>query len=258
MKARVSTDQAYRKKTYRKCMDIIADWAVEIPAYQRHDAFLFSTERINISTLTPDITTSWGWMNDIEKLEMNPVIIKTQPKDTTAAIGKTVKLKVKAVGAHGEKVKYQWYYRTSPTAKWKKATGTSATKATYSFKATAKKNGYQYRCKLTGTDGSIYTEIINLKTGKAPKIETQPVDTSVKTKTKVKLKVAATGKEMTYQWYYRVSSKGKWKKATGTSATKATYSFTATTKKNGYQYRCMISNPYGKVYSETVKLKVRK
>ena len=79
MKARVSTDQSFRKKTYKKCLNIIADWAVEIPAYQRHDAFLFSTERINISTLTPDITTSWGWMNDIEKLEMNPVIIKTQP-----------------------------------------------------------------------------------------------------------------------------------------------------------------------------------
>ena len=51
-------------------MDRVKDWAVEIPAYQRQNCVVFSTERINIDTLTPDITTFWGWMNDIENLEM--------------------------------------------------------------------------------------------------------------------------------------------------------------------------------------------
>lgn len=69
--ARYSDDQAYRKTVYKQCLDIIVDWAVEIPAYQRQNCIVFSTERINIDTLTPDITTFWGWMNDIELLEMN-------------------------------------------------------------------------------------------------------------------------------------------------------------------------------------------
>ena len=73
MEARTSDDQAFRKATYKQCLDIIVDWAVEIPAYQRQNCIIFSTKRINIDTLTPDITTVWGWMNDIEKLEMNPV-----------------------------------------------------------------------------------------------------------------------------------------------------------------------------------------
>ena len=30
-----------------------------------------STERVNIDTVTPDITTFWDWMNDIELLETN-------------------------------------------------------------------------------------------------------------------------------------------------------------------------------------------
>lgn len=68
--ARQSTDQAYRKTLYRECLDIIADWAVEIPVYQRQNVFVFSGKRINLETLTPDITTFWGWENDIEKLEM--------------------------------------------------------------------------------------------------------------------------------------------------------------------------------------------
>jgi peptide/nickel transport system substrate-binding protein len=68
--ARQSTDQTYRKTLYKECLDIIADWAVEIPMYQRQNVFIFSADRINLATLTPDITTFWGWENDIEKLEM--------------------------------------------------------------------------------------------------------------------------------------------------------------------------------------------
>ena len=70
MKARKSADHAYRKGVYKQCLDIIMDWGVEIPTYQRQNAIIFSTERINLDTLTPDITTFWGWMNDIENLEM--------------------------------------------------------------------------------------------------------------------------------------------------------------------------------------------
>ncbi len=68
--ARKSTDRTYRKLLYRECLDIIGDWAVEIPMYQRQNVFLFSAQRIQLDTLTPDITTFWGWQNDIEKLEM--------------------------------------------------------------------------------------------------------------------------------------------------------------------------------------------
>lgn len=68
--ARQSTDQTYRKTLYKECLDIIADWAVEIPMYQRQNVFIFSAQRVNLETLTPDITTFWGWENDIEKLEM--------------------------------------------------------------------------------------------------------------------------------------------------------------------------------------------
>ena len=68
--ARRSTDQAYRKTLYKECLDIISDWAVEIPMYQRQNAVIFSTKRINTATLTPDMTTFWPWQNDIEQLEL--------------------------------------------------------------------------------------------------------------------------------------------------------------------------------------------
>ncbi|MCR5689968.1 MAG: ABC transporter substrate-binding protein [Clostridiales bacterium] len=68
--ARSSMDQAYRKQMYKACLDIIVDWAVEIPVYQRQNAIIFSTERVNIDTVTPDITTYYGWMAEIQNLEM--------------------------------------------------------------------------------------------------------------------------------------------------------------------------------------------
>lgn len=71
VRARQSDDQSYRKAVYKEALDTIIDWAVEIPAYQRQNSIIFSTERINLATLTPDITTFWGWMSEIELLEMN-------------------------------------------------------------------------------------------------------------------------------------------------------------------------------------------
>jgi peptide/nickel transport system substrate-binding protein len=68
--ARNSSDQTYRKTIYKECLERIADWAVEIPVYQRQNSIIFSTKRVDMSTVTPDITAFWGWENDIEKLQM--------------------------------------------------------------------------------------------------------------------------------------------------------------------------------------------
>ena len=68
--ARQSDDQAYRKAVYKTALDIIVDWAVEVPAYQRQNCTIFSTQRVNMDTVTPDITTYWGWEKEAELLEM--------------------------------------------------------------------------------------------------------------------------------------------------------------------------------------------
>ncbi|HMM70109.1 MAG TPA: ABC transporter substrate-binding protein [Gudongella oleilytica] len=70
IEARKSPDQEFRKAVYKQALDIILDWGVEIPTYQRQNLVIFSPERINMDTVTPDITTYWGWMNDLELLEM--------------------------------------------------------------------------------------------------------------------------------------------------------------------------------------------
>ncbi|MBO6263760.1 MAG: ABC transporter substrate-binding protein [Clostridia bacterium] len=70
LNARKSLDQADRKEMYKDCLDIIIDWAVEIPVYQRQNVIIFSPERVKMDTVTKDITTFYGWMSEIEKLEV--------------------------------------------------------------------------------------------------------------------------------------------------------------------------------------------
>ena len=69
--ARESLDQSYRKTMYKACLDIVVDWAVEVPVYQRQNAIIFSTERVNMSTMTPDITTFYKWYAEIQNIELN-------------------------------------------------------------------------------------------------------------------------------------------------------------------------------------------
>lgn len=68
MDARQSTDQTYRKGLYKAAMEIIMDWAVEIPVYQRCDAYTVSTERVDTTSLPTDMTPYWNWKSEIENI----------------------------------------------------------------------------------------------------------------------------------------------------------------------------------------------
>jgi peptide/nickel transport system substrate-binding protein len=71
MAGRQSTDTTYRKAVYKSAMEIVLDYAVEIPIYQRSECVLISTERVNVDSLPSDMTPYWGWMAEIQNLELN-------------------------------------------------------------------------------------------------------------------------------------------------------------------------------------------
>ncbi len=68
--ARSSADLAYRKAMYKACLDIVVDWAVEIPSYQRMNCVIFSAERVKLDSITPDITPFWGWLSEVDSIEL--------------------------------------------------------------------------------------------------------------------------------------------------------------------------------------------
>ena len=66
--ARMSTDQTFRKGLYKAAMEIIMDWGVEVPIYQRSEAYIFSTERVDMSSIPTDMTPFWSWMSEIQNI----------------------------------------------------------------------------------------------------------------------------------------------------------------------------------------------
>ena len=70
MTARESDDQSYRKGLYKAAMEIIMDWGVELPVYQRSEAYVVSSERVDISSLPSDMTPYRGWKSEAQNIVM--------------------------------------------------------------------------------------------------------------------------------------------------------------------------------------------
>ncbi|MCL2707505.1 MAG: ABC transporter substrate-binding protein [Defluviitaleaceae bacterium] len=68
--SRNSDDKAYRKAVFKQIFDIIMDWAVELPSYQRSNFICFSEERVNTSTIAKDSTTYWSYLSEIATMQM--------------------------------------------------------------------------------------------------------------------------------------------------------------------------------------------
>jgi hypothetical protein len=153
---------------------------------------------------------------------------------------------------------YQWSYRTSPKGTWTKVKSAGGTAEEYTFTASGKQNGWQYRCSITNASGTVHTDTVKLTvvTSK-PSITSNPADKTVRAKRKVTFKVSAKGTALHYQWYFRTSSRAKWRKVTAAGFDKAAYTVTATRKRSGYQYRCVVTNLMGSVTSRAAKLRVR-
>ena len=178
--------------------------------------------------------------------------IKTQPTTQKVKAGATATFTVSATGSGKT---YQWQTKTSSSGSWKNCTFTGSKTATMSVPATTARNGYYYRCKITDSAGNVvYTNTVRLY---VLGIKTQPTTQKVKAGATAKFTVSATGYGLSYQWQTKTSSSGSWKNCTFTGSKTATLSVPATTARNGYYYRCKITDSAGNVvYTNTVRLYV--
>jgi len=203
------------------------------------------------------ITDKYGNVVNSNAATLKVVTLKVtkQPATKYLPAGKTAKFTVKVSGTG---LKYQWQYRKNAKGTWKNASGTGNKKATLSVAATAARNGYQYRCKITDKYGNvIYSKVATLKIVTL-KITAQPSSVTLAQGKTAAFKVVAKGTKLKYQWQYRKNAKSAWKKATNKGNKTATLKVPVTAARNGYQYRCVITDKYGNmIYSKAAKLTVR-
>lgn len=187
-------------------------------------------------------------------------VITEQPAGVSVSSGTAVSFTVKA---RGNNLQYQWYYRTSSSGTWMKSSASCAKTATYTISASSvvtARDGYQYRCVVSNENGSATSSAATLHVTLAkPVIKTQPQNVTVSSGTKVTFSVKATGEKLNYQWYYRKSASGTWTKSSAACASSSVYELSASSvvsARNGYQYRCVVSNEAGSVTSDTAALTV--
>lgn len=72
-KARETNDQSIRERIYREALDIVMQLAIELPTYQRDDLFAFNTNKIDVSTFTPqnELSPYKGLTGDIHLVSLN-------------------------------------------------------------------------------------------------------------------------------------------------------------------------------------------
>ena len=199
------------------------------------------------------ITDSAGNVIYSNAVTLNVLGIKTQPVSVATKSGNTATFKVAATG---KGITYQWQWRANSSSSWANTTVSGNKTATISMPATTTRDGYQYRCKITDSAGNvIYSNAVTLN---VLGIKTQPASVTAKVGDTVTFKVVATGKGITYQWQWRNGSSGTWARTTVSGNKTATISMPATAARNGYQYRCKITDSAGNVvYSYAVVLNVK-
>ena len=174
--------------------------------------------------------------------------ITRQPKAAKGSVGSQVSFTAEAVGA--PKLTYRWYMSKDGGKTW----NYYKLGQTLEVTASTNKNNYQFRCEITdGNNKKLTTKAVKLTV--LPKITKQPASQSVNVGTEVSFTATAVGAaKLTYRWYFSDDNGANWY----LYKTAQTISFKATKAKNGYLYRCEITDANGKVLTtKEVKLTVK-
>ncbi|MBQ9323071.1 MAG: immunoglobulin domain-containing protein, partial [Clostridia bacterium] len=183
--------------------------------------------------------------------------ITTQPKSVTAAVNTTAKFTVEATNA----TSYQWQWSFDGGSNWQNSSSatTGYNTATLQVTATETRNGYMYRCKVTNSAGTVTSSAATLTVVTKPTITTQPKSVTTSAGSTAKFTVAASGTGLKYQWQWSFDGGNNWQNSSSatTGYNTATLQVTATEARNGYMYRCKVTNSAGTVYTNAVTLTVK-
>ena len=81
-----------------------------------------------------------------------------------------------------------------------------------------------------------------------------PKDVTTTAGKTVTFSTASSRSNTKYQWYYLAPGSEEWVPCSGSSAKKATYSFTAKASMDGYQYCCLMTDTYGSQFTSNSAL----
>lgn len=216
---------------------------------QKHTVKLNVGEQNTFYVAAMDFAT-----NESNVLASQKIHIAKQPQDVFARRGDTVQF---TVDATGNNLTYQWQYRSPSSKIWKASLMPGARTNTITMLASSLRDGYQYRCVLKDAlDNRVTTDPATISLVSKPAITQQPKSTMVLIDDTAQFRVTASGGGLSYQWQYQKPGASDWNNSTLSGNKTDTLSVKGTVGRNGYQYRCVVTNAAGTATSEPAKLTV--
>ena len=174
-------------------------------------------------------------------------------------LGETVEFKV---AVNKQDVTYQWYYSNDGGKKWGKISDDDNDPTTLKVVVMAYRNGYLYKCVVTGANGEeVTSEYATLKAKSANMVITSEPESETNAKVGERytfhVNVTADIGELTYQWYY--SNDGvNWGKISDDDNDPTTLTVEMMAYRDGYRYKCVITDVYGiSITSQEATLKIK-
>ncbi|MBQ5867474.1 MAG: hypothetical protein IIW56_12480, partial [Oscillospiraceae bacterium] len=196
----------------------------------------------------PALGHDFGEDNICTVCGITKLVITTQPKTTYTKMGDTMSTTV-VVEGEGE-LKYQWYIKNVGSEKYVKS---SITEPTYTCEMKAKSKDRRLICIVTDETGNkVQSKTVIMR--EAASIVTEPKTTYGKQGATIKVKIEASGDDLTYQWYLKNANGEKYTKST---IKDDTYVVDMSKKVDGRRIRCVVKDKYGnKVETKTVVLRM--
>ena len=175
----------------------------------------------------------------------NPISIDTQPVDITTIAGATVTF---GITATGDELTYQWQTSKDNGETWIDSKMTGYNTDTLTVSAAISRNGYQFRCVVTDKYGETAISDAATLTITAPiEITAQPQDITTEAGKTVKFSITATGIGLKYQWQTSKDKGATWLDSKMTGYNTNTLTVSAAISRNGYQFRCVVTDASGKI-----------
>ena len=192
-------------------------------------------------TITPFTIKGLKCYLYFDESDKEPPTITTQPTNVIVLENGAAVFNVET---NDSSATYQWQYRTSSSGTWTNSPTTGNTTNTITVSTALNRNGYQYRCIITDEAGNTSTS--NEATLTVVSITTQPSNKTVTVGTNATFSIGLSSTSgITYQWQYRTSSSGTWTNSPTTGNTTNTITVSTALSRNGYQYRCIITDSSG-------------
>ena len=186
-------------------------------------------------------------------LYIQPFII-SQPESTTEPLGNTAMFSVKA---EGDGLQYQWQFRSTAGGAWTDSGISGSRTASLQVPVIGARNAIAYRCRVTDENGSSVDSA-----GAVLKVQTviyqQPQNNVKAAGETAYFQTKISGVGLRYQWQYRTSASDSWKASGLGGSSSNRLSVPVIKGRNGWRYRCMVTDANGsRVFTQEAVLQVK-